>query len=227
MESYPSLRLNSRTTSFPKSPLINSIHNVLSFGTKTEQDPEGPSWGQILYMSFVSCLRGKGFSLLDLPSLSTKGQIPIVTNQGMEEKQKKKKEQSRINNASMGQDPGFSSRNMLNNIFEFFCRTKALTQEKDDNFRQRTRFPKHRPSSSSTTSQKKATYSSALTPNSAHKNCSLKTMRESQGSEHEPPILRAWPFPCSKPSGLGLSGLAVCLPGHMNLRSALVPPPRL
>ena len=140
---------------------------------------------------------------------------------------KKKKEQSRINNASMGQDPGFSSRNMLNNIFEFFCRTKALTQEKDDNFRQRTRFPRHRPSSSSTTNQKKATYSSALTPNSAHKNCSLKTMRESQGSEHEPPILRAWPFPCSKPSGLGLSGLAVCLPGHMNLRSALVPPPRL
>ena len=91
MESYPSLRLNSRTTSFPKSPLINSIHNVLSFGTKTEQDPEGPSWGQILYMSFVSCLWGKGFSLLDLPSLSTKGQIPTVTNQGMEEKQKKKK----------------------------------------------------------------------------------------------------------------------------------------
>ena len=166
MEFYPSLRFNSRTTSFPKSPLIDFIHNALSSGTETEQGPVGPSWGQILYMSFVSCLQGKGFSLLDLPSLSTKGQIPTVTTQGMQEKQKKK-EQSRINNASMGQDPGFSSRNMFNDIFEFFCRTKALIQE--DNFRQRTRFPKHRPSSSSTTNQKKATYPSALTPNSAIK----------------------------------------------------------
>ena len=224
MEFYPSLRFNSRTTFFPKSPLMDSIHNVLSSGTETEQDPVGASWGQILYMSFVSCLQGKGFSLLDLSSLSTKGQIPTVTNQGMEEKQEKK-EQSRTNNASMGQDPGFSSRNMFNNIFEFFCRTNALSQE--DNFRERTRFLKHRPSSASTTNQKKATRPSALTPCSAHKNCSLKTMRECQGAEHEPPNLRAWPLRCSRPSGVGLSGLAVCLTVRMNLHSAPVPTPRL
>ena len=150
----------------------------------------GPSWGQILYMCLVSCLQGKGCSLLDLPALSTKGQIPTVTNQGREEKQKKKKKELlRNNNASMGQDPGFSSRNMLINVFEFFCRTTARAQEEDDNSRQRRRFLKHCPSSSSTTNQKKATDPSALTPNSAHKNCSLKTMRQCQGSEREPPAL--------------------------------------
>ena len=89
----------------------------------------------------------------------------------------------------MGQDPGFSSRNMLINVFEFFCRTTARAQEEDDNSRQRRRFLKHCPSSSSTTNQKKATDPSALTPNSAHKNCSLKTMRQCQGSEREPPAL--------------------------------------
>ena len=118
----------------------------------------------------------------------------------------------------MGQDPGFSSRNMLNNVFEFFCRTKASTQEGDDNSRQRTRFLKHCPSSSSTTNQKKATDPSALTPNSAHKNCSLETMRQCQGSEREPPALLAWPFLCSERSGFGLFGLPQCLPACTRTR---------
>ena len=34
---------------------------------ETEQDPEGPSWGQILCVAPISYLQNKGFSLLDLP----------------------------------------------------------------------------------------------------------------------------------------------------------------
>ena len=77
MESYPSLRLNSRTTSFPKSPLIDSIHNVLSFGTKTEQDPEGPSW----YKSFLCphfLFVGNRLHSASLAFLSSKGQRLIL-----------------------------------------------------------------------------------------------------------------------------------------------------
>ena len=97
----------------------------------------------------------------------------------------------------MGQDPGFSSRNMFNDIFEFFCRTKALIQE--DNFRQRTRFPKHRPSSSSTTNQKKATYPSALTPNSAIKTAPWKPWENVRVPSTSHPISARGPFAAPDP----------------------------
>ena len=36
-----------------------------------------------------------------------------------------KEEQSRNNSAALGQDPGSTSRDTHNNIFELFCRTKT------------------------------------------------------------------------------------------------------
>ena len=84
--------------------------------------------------------------------------------------QKQRREQSRNNSAAMGQGPGSSARNIHNNIFEFFCRTKAPTLVEDGNFRLRARSLGHLPVTSPPTNQKKVTHPAALTPNFAYKN---------------------------------------------------------
>ena len=64
------------------------------------------------------------------PSLSSKGQVQAVANQGREGMQKCREEkQSRNNSAALGQGPGSSSRNIHNNIFELFSRTKPPSNE--------------------------------------------------------------------------------------------------
>ena len=64
----------------------------------------------------------------------------------------------------MRQGPGSYSKNMHNNIFEFFCRTGAPTQVEDGNFRLSTRFLEH---SSAASPPIKVTNPAALTPNVA------------------------------------------------------------
>ena len=67
----------------------------------------------------------------------------------------------------MRQGPGSYSKNMHNNIFEFFCRTGAPTQVEDGNFRLSTRFLDHCSVASPPTNQNKVTHAAALTPNVA------------------------------------------------------------
>ena len=70
----------------------------------------------------------------------------------------------------MGQGPGSYSRNMYNNVFEFFCRTGVPTQVEDDNFRLNTRFLGDSSFASPAINQKKkkkVTNPVALTPNVA------------------------------------------------------------
>ena len=57
-----------------------------------------------------------------------------------------------------------SSRNIHNNIFKFFCRTKAFTQMLGGNFRLNTRFLQHHPVTLLPTNQKKVTHPAAFTP---------------------------------------------------------------
>ena len=69
-----------------------------------------------------------------------------------------------------------SSRNIHNNESLSSLRTKASTQETVVNLRPRTRFLEHHSVTSSSTNQKKARHSVALTPNFAFKNSSLKSI---------------------------------------------------
>ena len=72
------------------------------------------------------------------------------------------------NGTALRQGPDFYSRNTLNSVFEFFCRTGAPTQVEDGNFRLSTRFLEHHSvASPPTTSQKKVTHPAALAPNVA------------------------------------------------------------
>ena len=59
------------------------------------------------------------------PSLSSKGQVQTVSNQGRERMQRHWEEKSGNNSAAWGKCPGSSSRDMLNNIFELFWRHKT------------------------------------------------------------------------------------------------------
>ena len=87
--------------------------------------------------------------------------------------------------------------------------TKAPTLVKDGNFRLSTRFLEHHPVTSPPTNQKKVIHPAALTPNFAHKNLSLKIIREFGSFELEPPVLLAWP--CNKPFSAANSDGLICL----------------
>ena len=67
---------------------------------------------------------------------------------------------------ALGQGPDFYSRNMLNSIFEFSCRTGVLNLVEDGNFRLSARFLEHHLVTSAPTNQKKFSYLVALTSNS-------------------------------------------------------------
>ena len=67
----------------------------------------------------------------------------------------------------MRQGPGSYSGSMHNNVLEFFCRTGALTQVKDGNFRLSTRFLEHHSVALPPTNQKKVTHPQTLTLNVA------------------------------------------------------------
>ena len=63
---------------------------------------------------------------------------------------------------ALGLGPGSSSRNIHNNIFEVFCRTKAPTQVEDGDF-----WLERNPVTSLPTNQKEVTHLAVLTPHSA------------------------------------------------------------
>ena len=60
--------------------------------------------------------------------MNSKGQVQTVANQGRKEKKETREKQSKNNSAALGQGPGFPSRNIHNNTFEF-CRTKTPADE--------------------------------------------------------------------------------------------------
>ena len=59
------------------------------------------------------------------------------------------------NGTALRQGPDFYSRNTLNSVFEFFCRTGAPTQVEDGNFRLSKKFLEHSPVTLLPTHQKK------------------------------------------------------------------------
>ena len=118
--------------------------------------------------------------------------------------------------------PSSSSRDLHTSIsLSSSAGTKGPTQVEDGKFRLSTRFLEHRPVTSPPTNQKKVTHPTALTPNVAFENSSLKAIEEFRFSEHQPPVLPAWP--CSKPLSALNSDILVCLAslcvGHTNLGS--------
>ena len=68
---------------------------------------------------------------------------------------------------ALRQGPSSYSRNMHNNVFEFFCRTGAPTEVEDGNFRLNTRVLGHHSVASPPTNQKKVTHPAALSPDVA------------------------------------------------------------
>ena len=70
---------------------------------------------------------------------------------------------SLTNSAVIGQGPDSSSRNIFNDIFEFFCSTKTPTEVEDSNFKLSIRFLEHLPGTSPLTNQKKVTHSASTT----------------------------------------------------------------
>lgn len=83
------------------------------YTTEMEQVPVGPL--QILSSS-ISCLQEKGFSLVDLPEY-LRAELNNCYNQGSEQMQKQRPKQ-----VTTVRGPGSFSRDIHNNIFEFFCR---------------------------------------------------------------------------------------------------------
>ena len=80
----------------------------------------GPSRAQKPFRRLsVSYLQDKGFSPLDLPEFKRADSNSCKSGKGGSEETRE--EQSRNNSAALGQEPGPTSRNVHNNIFEF-CR---------------------------------------------------------------------------------------------------------
>ena len=108
---------------------------------------------------------------------------------------------------------GFSSRNIHSNIFEFFWRTKALTQVVDGNFQLSPRFLGLK--DNQLTNQKKATQPAALLHH--HQILPIKTSPQTIGefrvleheSTHSPCLALQHTFLCSKLQQFGLFGLTV------------------
>ena len=63
-------------------------------------------------------------------------------------------EQSRNNSAVLEQGPGSSSRNIFNDISEFFCSTETPTEVEASNFKLSIGFLEHLPVTSPLTNQK-------------------------------------------------------------------------
>ena len=89
--------------------------------------------------------------------------------------------------------PGSFSRDIHNNIFEFFWGTKVPNLGEDGIFRLSRRLLEHPPVTSPPTNLKKVTHPANLTQNFAHKNSSLKTIQDFVSFEQEPLILLVWP----------------------------------
>ena len=96
----------------------------LGLGVTTKQGPVG-SWAhKPFFVSHFLFLENKLQPLW--PSLSSKGQVQTVVNQGREGMQRQERSSQEAIVQLWGQGPGPSSRNTDNNIFEF-CRTKPPT----------------------------------------------------------------------------------------------------
>ena len=65
----------------------------------------------------------------------------MIANQGREGIQKQEKQSN--GGTTLRQGPASYSRSMHSNVLEFFCRTGALTEVKDGNFRLNSRFLEH------------------------------------------------------------------------------------
>ena len=162
------------------------------------------------------CRKQASSSLHDLPWIS-KGRFKwLLIREG--KKYRHREDKSRNKSRALGQGPGSSLRNIYNNIFELFCRTKAPTQVGDGNFRLSTRFLEHHSATWPPNSHKKATHPSVLTPSFAYKNIFPKTIREFGDFEHKPSILLAGPynklfFAPNRDISVYLASLCI---GHMN-----------
>ena len=143
-----------------------------------------PSQVQIPFCPHVLFLRNR------LHSAPLTFQVPIQLRiwEGRESKK------SRKNSIPVGQGPPHKI--YITVSLRSSAGTKAPTQLEDGNFRLKsTRFLEHYPVTLPPTNVKKAT--PFHIPNIAHKNFSLKTIRDLGVFEHELLILPAWPF--SKP----------------------------
>ena len=102
----------------------NLDESLLVLGYPTETDPGSEDLlGTQLSVSPISYFWVMGFSFHD--SLSSKKQVQTVANQGRVGDAETREEQSGDNSEALGQVPGSSSRNIQNNIFELFHRTKT------------------------------------------------------------------------------------------------------
>ena len=125
-------------------------------------------WSTDLFCVLHFLSVGIGFFQPPWPSLSSKGWIQTIANQGREGIQKQRR------NKQMVVQPWDrvlvpTQRNMHNNVFEFYI-TGAPTQVEDGNFRLNTRFLEHSSVASPPTNpkkKKKLTNPAALTPNVA------------------------------------------------------------
>ena len=92
--------------------------------------------------------------------------------------QEQRKSSQEKNSVAVKENASSSSGIMHINESLSSIRTEASTQTKVVNFRPRTRFLEHHPVTSSSTNQKKARHSVALTPNFAFNNASMKSIWE-------------------------------------------------
>lgn len=144
-----------------------------------------PSRVQIPFCPHVLFLRNR----LHSAPLTFRVPIQLQIWEGRESKK-----QSRKNSISVGQGP--SHKIYITVSLSSSAGTKAPTQLEDGNFRLKSiRFLEHYPVTLPPTNLKKVT--PFHIPNIAHKNFSLKTIRDLGVFEHELLILLAWPF--SKP----------------------------
>ena len=140
-------------------------------------------------------------------SLSSKGLIHTVANQGGEGMQKQGRNSWEAIVQPWGRVLVPPQGIYMTVSLSSSAGTKAPTQVEDGNFRLGAWFLGHRPVTSPPTNQKKVTNPAALTPNFAYKNFSPKTIGEFGIFEHKPPILLDWP--CNKPfSGERLTKMA-------------------
>ena len=101
----------------------------------------------------------------------------------------------------MRQGPGSYTKNMHNNVFEFFYRTGAPTQMEDGKFRLNTRFLEHSSVASPPTNKK------CYKPCSPHHKCCLLFLGTSDDDPIRSPV---WPLSISSLRGANSFKLKCC-----------------
>ena len=167
-------------------------------------------------------------------SLSSKGQLQTVTNEGKEGIQKQE-DQLRTNSAPVKAASWLLFKGGHSCMFlSSSTGTKVPTHVEDGNCRLSTsmwipdwlepkgwwlRFLECHPITSPPTNHRKVTYTAYLPLTFGYENSSLKTTREIRPFGHKPPVLLAWP--CSKSFCAPNFSISVCLASwwvrHTNL----------